>query len=403
LGDLRVFDRAGNVVPHTLRRPEALDTATPKSVDLPFFPLSHIASETDGDRTVRIVTNEKGAIIDVAGNGNSVDRTERISAYLVDASALETIPSGLALSWDGAEGKSFAVTVSLDASDDLSRWSSLVAEASLADLRFGDAKLAHSNIELPAIQAKYLRINWPPQLRDIRVTKVQAAFPRERRPPPRQWITLSEPSVTEDPEGLEFDSGGYWPADRIRLAFPTRNAVVKGALMSRPQANAKWRTHYRGLFYRLEQNGAKLLSERVNIVPTADPYWRFEPSAKADWPTGEAPSLELGWTPHELTFVAQGEPPYTLAYGSAVTGPSMQSVDALLRMIEKQQELDLIQPARVSQRVLLGGKARLTPPPPPLPWKQWILWAILILGVVFLAWMVRRLMKQLGDSGLQGD
>ena len=135
-------------------------------------------------------------------------------------------------------------------------------------------------------------------------------------------------------------------------------------------------------------------------------YWDVdfdESSAKEGWPNGGAPALELGWVPHDLTFVAQGEPPYTLAFGSAAIGRSTQPVDALLRLIDKKQESALIQSARVSQRIVLGGEGRLKPPPPPLPWKQWLLWAVLVLGVAFLGWMVRRLMRQLGEGGEKSE
>lgn len=90
----------------------------------------------------------------MTGDGTSSNDADQISAYLVDASVLETIPSALAVSWVGGGEKGFAATVSLDVSDDLSRWSSLVAVASLADLRFGDAKLDHRHIALPARQSK---------------------------------------------------------------------------------------------------------------------------------------------------------------------------------------------------------------------------------------------------------
>ena len=397
LGDLRVFDRAANAVPYTLRRPQALDAEAPAAVELPFFPL--YGAGTRGGRSVRIVTNEGGAIIDVAGDGPAPAAAGRLTAYLIDASALKLTPKGLFLSWEGGGEEGFAVTLSLDSSDDLSRWRNLIGKASLADLSFGDAKLTHRYIDLPSPKAKYLRLGWPTELQGIRITAIRADFPKERQPPLRHWLQLADSRITEQPPGLEFDSGGHWPVDRVRLAFSTRNAVLGGTLKSRNRPDAKWRTHYRGLFYRLEHNGAELASDSVKIAPTADPYWRFEPSTKEGWPKAGTPTLELGWVPHDLTFVAQGEPPYTLAFGSAAIGPSTQPVDALLRLIDERQEPSLIQLARVSQRTLLGGEGRLKPLPPPLPWKQWLLWTVLVLGVAFLAWMVRRLMTQLGEAG----
>jgi hypothetical protein len=55
----------------------------------------------------------------------------------------------------------------------------------------------------------------------------------------------------------------------------------------------------------------------------------------------------------------------------------------------------LVSPARASEVFTLGGPGRLDPPPPPVPWRTWILWGVLCAGVVLLVWMVWRLARQM--------
>jgi len=398
LGDLRVFDGAGNVVPHTLGRPALLDAEPPAAVKLSFFPIYGTDDGGDAGRSMRIVTNEQGSIVDVIGGAPLAAKSARLKSYLIDTSPLERIPSALSLSWKGGSEAGFAVTLRLDSADELTAWRPLVPRASLADLSFGDARLIHREIALPPRRAKYLRIIWPVELREVRLTAIQARFPALRQPPPRHWLTLSDGEMTQEPTALEFNSNGHWPVDRLRLALPTRNAVLRGTLESRNRPEAHWHRRFQGLFYRLEHNGAVLASEPVKIAPTADPHWRLRPAAKEGWPNGPRPALELGWVPHELTFLAQGQPPYTLAFGSATVEAPAQPVDALLKQIDRERQSALIRPARLGQQTPLGGEQRLQPPPPPLPWKQWLLWTVLVLGVGLLGWMVRRLMRQMGEG-----
>jgi hypothetical protein len=40
-----------------------------------------------------------------------------------------------------------------------------------------------------------------------------------------------------------------------------------------------------------------------------------------------------------------------------------------------------------------GGEARLSPPPHPFAWKNLLLWAVLVSGAAFLAWMAFRLAR----------
>ena len=67
----------------------------------------------------------------------------------------------------------------------------------------------------------------------------------------------------------------------------------------------------------------------------------------------------------------------------------------LLRALEARERHDVVVQAQASPVFTLGGDARLAPPPRPFPWLQAALWAVLLAGVLLLAWMVRGLLRQL--------
>lgn len=397
LGDLRVFNQAGDTIPHALRRPKAETAEAPEPVALPFFPVYARAEEAHGGRALRIITDEKGSILDATSEAIASDETDRVSAYLVDATGLERAPEQLRLGWEHEVWTGFAVTVDVQYSDDLSRWHTLVHDASFADLRAGGAVLRHDEIELPERKLKYLRISWPYTLRDVRLTEIRAFFSPADKPLEKRWVRVAGVSDADNEDAYEFDSGGFWPVDRARLTFSTRNVVLQGSLASRAPNAERWNYRHMGTFYTLEHDGTQLESEQATFVTTSDRYWRFESkdlrSVSVDTPL----TLELGWTPHVLTVVAQGDPPYTVAFGSAAAESAAESVESLLGSISGDQEAALVSSATASDMFTLGGIDKLKPPPPPLPWKEWLLWAVLVLGVAVLAWMVWRLLQKVGS------
>ena len=399
LGDLRVFNRSGEVVPHVLHLPDPEPGQTPSPAPIPFFPLYSRDEEDPAGQRLRIITNDRGTIVDTISMADQPGQPERIMAYLLDTSDLEHTPDRLTLAWELPEKPGFAASVAVASSDDLSRWSTLVQEVTLADLQSGDALLAHNEIDLPAHRARYLRITWPAALREITLTGVLASFPLPGKPPQHRWLEVTGAPEKDDPLAFGFDAGGHWPADMARMNFASSNLVLHATLLSRPAGGSEWQKRHSGIFYTLEHEGTGLKSEPARFKSTSDRYWRFRIADRERQLTGQPPSLELGWLPHVLTFVAQGEPPYTVAFGSAVMAAAARPVDTLLRSIDEEQEKGLIVPAQASSMISLGGVEKLQPPAAPFPWRTLVLWTVLLSGLAMLAWMVRRLVRQMGTPG----
>jgi hypothetical protein len=390
VGDLRVFNRDGTVVPHAVRRPRALLAEAPAPRALPFFPLRGRGEGGVSGRALRIVTDDRGAIVTATSEDVRPGDADRVVAYLVDASTLEVWPDTLALDWEGEADDGFAVTLDVESSDDLARWRTVVSGVTLARLRSGGAELVHSTITLPSAPGKYLRLEWPEALRAIRLTGVRASFPAQTQPLVRESMRLRGLPVEAAPGTYDFDTGGVWPVDRVQVVFDERNTVAAARVLSRPTAEEAWRRRQRATFYSLERDGAALQNEPARVAVTPDRYWRLEFADGEAW-TGQSPTLELAWVPDVLTVVAQGEGPFTVAFGSATVDEADRATDGLLTVLEDERGRALLGSARASDVFALGGDSRLVPPPAPLPWRTWVLWAVLVAGVGLLGWMVRQL------------
>lgn len=261
-------------------------------------------------------------------------------------------------------------------------------------------RLERRSIELPSLEAKYIRINWPVGKKGLHLRSVRAVVKRGSTDVPRRWLTLT-PADDETEHGTyDFDTDGYFPVDRVKVKLPQLNTVVRAKLFSRAEGgDTPWRLRYQGLLYYLKQAGHTLKNDTIRIGAVTDPYWRLEVDAASGGIGLAEPQLELGWVPNRIYFLARGETPFSLAFGSVDIEVNRSGLDGLLKRLQQSQHGNgFIKAARPGAVHELGGKRRLKPTPPPLPWQQWLLWLVLGLGVVLLSLMARHLYRQMHDS-----
>ena len=395
LGDIRVFNQQGEVVPHTLwiGRPETVPAAPLAPV--PFFPLSGPVAESPQSLSMHVITGQNGIIVDV-DTAPSPNHTE-VSAYILDASQLHEHPDQLEIRWpDNIEN--LVVNVDIDVSQDLSRWSRLVSAAALADISFQGNRLTRRHIRLPRYNGRYLRLSWPAGPRGVTITGIRAHFPTTPTGPPRLWKTLKAGSP-EKPDEYLFDSQGFFPVDRLEILPPQRNTLSRATLFSRSQADAPWHAVHSGLVYNLEVEGNRLSSEIIHQAPNQDRFYKLQVDSGGGGLGAGLPELKIGWTQQRLYFVARGQGPYTLAYGNASAAGEAAPLDPLLGSLDHQKDSLFIKPARLGSPVELGGPERLKKPIPPGLWKVYTLWTVLVLGVLLLGAMAWRIYRQMNAAG----
>jgi hypothetical protein len=396
LGDIRVFDASGQIIPHVLQTPAARKEPPRAPAGLPLFPL-YSSDVTERDhQSLRIVTDEKGAVVNIVRESTPGKTREAISAYLLDASTIEHTPDKLILDWQMTKDSGFSAVINIDVSNDLSGWRRLVDKATLADLQFGDHQLSQHAIVLPLAAYNYLRINWPAALREVELKAATVAFPTTEQPPQRYWIKIIGVKNPGSTVSYGFDTNGHWPVDRARLEFPEQNMMLNAELSSRPDEQDSWQRKYLGLFYKLiREDGTTLRSPAVSFNTTNDRYWHIEEKGGGNVLDHYTPVLELGWLPHILTFVAQGNPPYVIAYGNAIIEPLDQAIYPQMLSVHDTKQPLLIKTATTTQSYVLGGVEKLEPPPDAYAWRKLLLWVALVAGTGLLSWMVWRLYREL--------
>ncbi|MBF0377152.1 MAG: DUF3999 domain-containing protein [Desulfamplus sp.] len=485
LGDIRIFNSSGEIVPHLLRSTDILDSSdmlrndealsvvlkegepisekqiknnkeennkeennkeennkeennkeenNKYQIDIPFFPLyNENRSEKVGDLSMSITQNKDGTIIRVDSSKQQeiISKNDKITGYLFDMSNFEPYPLSVELEWSGG-GDNFVLNVELKGSNDLTQWYFL-KNKTLAKLKFGGNAIYQNQISFDENNLyRYLRLSWlsgdlisgeQNSKSDAQLLSVKAIFPKAELKIKREWREITGNFSKTNNMIVDFDSGGYFPVDAVQIKFHQNNSIIRAEIQSAKIKENLWQYRCEGIFYSLKVGGviSNQISNEIFTFPiTSDRFWRIKIGEDGAGVAGAVypPILKIGWRPHEILFVARGNPPYTLAYGSAKLLNKNIDSQTIPEMILnsaniEEQRLDTynnisnsktntnkphILNATYTKPIILGGDEALKLPPPPLPWKKWLLWAVLIFGLCLLSFMTWRLATQMRDK-----
>jgi hypothetical protein len=401
-GDVRVFNKDGDSVPFALQHREMkirVDDNWPENTPIPFFPV--YGDQHDEDPA------PYGTIVSVTRQGTLIQTKRQISAgkqnrdknpvlYLLDTSQLKRKPDRLEFKW-GEENTDSIVEIRIEESDDLNDWLPVVKSAVLTDIRFEGNRLQQNEIPIPEYYSRYLKVSFLKHSDRVKFSSIRAVYGSRETyvDEPRQWSVIqSEPSVAGRSDIL-YGVKGVFPIDRIRLTVPQINTVFHVVVSSRKNDAYDWRVQYEGMMYSLNIRGVYVERMTVPVDSSADRQFKIvidpNPLTQKDFNI----QFEVGWLPHYVLFVAQGHPPYTLAYGSGHVDAWENQMDALLENLDSQKEKYLVAKAVKKKDIVLGGDNQLIKPREPVSWSKIILWIVLVTSVALCGGMAWKLMLQI--------
>lgn len=392
LGDLRVFNGRGEVVPHALRPRPAARVESGAAVSLPVFPFYGESGERLEDLHVRVEKSGGGAIVAVRGKVNAGASKTSLRGYLLDASALQRPAQALLFDWtDAAEG--YVGKVLIEGSNDLSAWQPLARNAALVRLSFGGHRLVQNRVELGGVKYRYLRVSWAQSQTPLESLSARAEPAAGALPMQRLWQQIAG-QVSGKAGEYVYDLGGFYPLDRLRIELPELNSVAQLQILSRAKTDQDWRPVTRAVAYRLRDGDGEVTSPEIDVNRSGERYWLLRIDPKGGGIGAGVPVLQIGWTAQKLVFAARGNGPFQLVYGRATANPAAYPIESLIPGYNTGAEFK-VRPASLGAPITLAGAARLRPPP---DYKTWTLWGSLILGVLILAWMAYRLARQLAKA-----
>ncbi|ABW67311.1 DUF3999 domain-containing protein [Desulfosudis oleivorans] len=394
LGDLRVFNAAGEPVPHTTRHVKA-DAGPPAWHPLPFFPLPEV-QDTDAATgySVYVRTGPDGAVVRLDSRADKTDTTQPIREFLIDLSGEKERLAALRLEWPPENGNRIA-TLTVEAGNDLAHWSTIHSRAAVTDIRYAGHRLRNDEIPLSRYTGRYLRIRQTDTGPTIPVTGIYGRPPVSGPSNARPFLELNIVKPPVEPGVFEYDTEGSYPVDRVNLIFAQTNSMADAVLESRNAPGAAWTRRLTGLFYRIDADGIEVVSAPKSVPVTMDRYWRLTVKDSKSTMGVNAPRLTAGFRSHTLFFIARGSGPFTLAFGSAVARPPEINVAAMFDGIDRADGTGLERWVFPGPMVELGGPQKLVTPPEPLPLRRILLWCLLVGGVLVVAAMAWQLVRGL--------
>ena len=389
MADIRVFNGAGETVPIALGTEPERAREAQSSQPLPQFPVTSldIAPEHVG---VSIRMSD-GTLVSVTGR-NKPATTKRVAAYLIDASAVKLPMRALVLDWDPSGG-SEVVRVRVEGSTDLRSWHPIAGPSQVVHLEQAGRTLEQPRVMLPRTQEKYLRLTWDGPALKLRSVRVE--FEDRLKPPERKTVRV--PGKRGDKDGeIVYDLGARYPVEAVRLLPAERNSVIPVTLEveqggGRSSSSGSTAAVTRAVFYHLVRSGTEIELPPMEIGRRSARKWiaRIDPDSGA---VGQAlPDLEVQWRPAQLIFVARGDGPFDLAFGSSQAGPAYSSPATLIPGYEAHAEdaLPLAHLGAIERNPL--ASSRMPEWMAGVPPRRFALWTILVVAVAALGYMAWRL------------
>jgi hypothetical protein len=353
---------------------------------------------------------------------------------------------------DKQRGETVSATVYLEYSNDLSRWTSSSQPQ----------KLFYMNADVNGFQRRQLKLGANRRWRYLRIVvlsnidlfvesidRLEGIYQRARFIDPEYvWVEATSIQQLNNGQDWQFSVPDQLPVSRLR--FKPGNGIVyySGLLMSKPienevpednaylglreskkkkvkqalkrivrgknrsfeSANSGWRkvTRFQQLHFESTGESAQpTIAEPIFFPHKASRHWRIT----FDHPSSEMiasqfPVVEFGWTAARVRFLAQGPGPFVLQAGLSGDTPRPTIPDILHSWSENLEQVGLFQTAESratpAQSELIGSR----PGQQNGTWQvngRTMIWAILIAGVLVMAYMAWQLMRSIENKAREED
>lgn len=413
LDDLRVFNARGEVLPFAALPPVPPAVPEVHVVELALAALPARPSARDATLqayALRFERDRERAVLEIRGD-LAAPASADIGGYLIDARPLKDRAGRLVLGF-APDAPDFAGRVDVLGSEDLVNWRVLARAPLARERRLGGEAIEKNRVELSA-PPSFLRIGWPdapaPRLGAVHfevLTPVAVPLPRAR-------LAVS---AGDDGRRLYADVPPALPIERLFIRLPEVN-MSERVTVYRHVADPAPRTRRPGVLprrapehwahagtvdvFRVLRDGVEVESEGLVFRVPTDGVRIDAAHAFGDAP----PTVEVEWRPVRIAFAARAPGPYRLAVGHEGVPPS-PSLDVRALLLPDDPSGMKLPIARIESAAVDradAATARAARIAAQAHWPRVLLWGVLGLAVLGLAWMAWRLAAQLRAASAPPD
>nr|WP_185168317.1 DUF3999 domain-containing protein [Pseudomonas sivasensis] len=388
LGDVRVFNAAGEPQAYALSRQSSQRTESRNVADVKWFPL-YAADTQESLPGVVMKTTTEGTLVEIKPSSAAKPGKQVLRGWVLDASAIKAPLQQLSLDWS-REQEGFQ-RFSIEASDDLQRWEPW-GEGQVARLSFADERVEQHDVSLPGRSARYLRLVWKGQAAPLLTSAKLVSATRSSLPMPLVW---SQPLA-----GTRLKAGEYsWQlptglsVERLRIELKQPNTLAPVTLAGRSDAKQLWQPLNNGLLYRLTQNGQDVVQDELQLPGQVVTELKLQVDERGGGLGADAPALRFAVRATQLVFLARGEPPFSLALGNASVKAASLPLSTLIPDYSAER-LNTLGQAKVVGDVAVASPVVVAAVEDGPNWKKLGLWTVLLLGVAALGAMAYSLLRK---------
>lgn len=406
LADLRVFNGQGEAVPYALLRAQAQAESQRRELAVPFFPLLAPGPGAAGERDLAVSVRQgaDGTLVAVGQSPAAPKSATVVRGVVVDGSQLKGSIRSLRLLTEASPTAFHRYTV--ESSADLQSWRLLKRDAQLVRLEHQGHRVSSDGVEWDSAADRYLRLLWidpqrAPAIRSVRLAAVETSF----KQPLRLWSPEMAPTAIQG-GSYDYAWSGQLPLDRLRINLPQVNSLAPLAIQRptnwsgrhRHRDRPHWDTLAQTVAYRLQTPQGEVRSADVSLHAAVENRLRLAIDARGGAIGSLPPTVQIGFVPHLLVFLARGDGPFVLAWGAGDIGRADLPIATLLPGYDASGTLNatpasLASPGKASgEPVTAAGEGGEEAPVVPA---RWILWAVLLAGLLVLGAMARALTRQL--------
>jgi hypothetical protein len=290
----------------------------------------------------------------------------------------------------------------VETSDDLQQWRNLLSNAQLVHLQQSGQVIEKDTFEWDDTTGKYLRIVWHEPAGAPALVSASVVTTQTSNNAPRMLWTTPIPATVTEANMYDYPIAGRLPLEQLRIGLPQINTLaplqVQRYLAPSPQRqHGAWQTIVQTVAYRLQSPEGEIISPDIELNVESVDRLRLAVDASGGGIGSTPPTLQVGFVPHMLVFLARGQGPYTLAWGSKTIIDGSMPAATLL-------------PNYSNDNLITASQATLQPianmPEAMLPvtekasdkTSKGVLWAVLVAGLLVLVAMVLTLLKQMRQA-----
>ena len=396
LKDVYIFNNIGPV-PFSIENIATEKKVEESSYEIPFF---KTYQEIKGSENLSLNINSENNInLNINNSEQSKSIDESFYIDLEKVKNYQGVLKELVFNWSFDAPGNYIFTVTIHKSNDLENWYHNSSKK-MVDFSLGPNKLKENSISLsPVRNYRFLRIKIDSDHKLPTIESITGRFSEVTNIKPKRWHSVKLLQKTNEPQEYTFESGGNFIIDSIRITPNQANSLFTAYIYSRNNKEHKWRFRGKDDIYTINNNGNEIKHDEVRFHRNYDKYWmiRFDTiftGNSKDGTEAYLPKIEFNWVPHEITFLATGEGPFVLAYGN--DSKDLSYKNSLTSKINLDNEQLKISDSVVIESPIRNDIVKTIEQKP--FWERYkthILWAIIILFVLFMLYMSSKLYKEI--------